>query len=462
MIASVNCLILGEAPKNNFNVVVGEEYINDEKIVVDFDHLTVSNFKELLFRRGKVKMAVRDPDSMDLYKVELSLSRLKDKTYTIDEIENLGVMMESMFEFKEYFNNDDKKPKPRYLHIFIVPTIVASAAVFETVDEVLRKVDSHWERFKEKLVKKIELEEFRVSDHIYKDSINASGIPVIEGNPSFLLHSLPDSDNNEGYIPEDVLTNLIKKVMGQRWLFLMGTSGSGKTRSLYELLCRTYGIYFTLNTGNGSKNNNLGSRDMDVTINDLGFKLVPNKLQENSNIALRYTRAMLLGRLFILTKLLEFHRNNNFINFTPKQWLLMQLFPLQIYEKDDFWCYVARDFRNLDPERHNELVATFVTKFKSFVPKQARLPIAIDESQSAIEKYKNMFLPTNPNNQTRPFFVILLRMVLHLITAKLCLILSGTGMSFDDIKNFAPSSIAKSNGLSFEDFFFYIRWVLRK
>ena len=127
MIVSVNCLILGEASKNNFNVVVGEVYTNDDKIDVTFDQFTVSNFKELLFRRKKVKRAVQDSDSMDLYKVELSLSSLKDKIYTIDEINKLGAIMESMYEFKEYFNNDDKKPKPRCLHIFIVPTIVAPA-----------------------------------------------------------------------------------------------------------------------------------------------------------------------------------------------------------------------------------------------------------------------------------------------------------------------------------------------
>ena len=78
---------------------------------------------------------------------------------------------------------------------------------------------------KDKLVKKIELEEFRVSNHIYKDSINASGIPEINKRPSFILHSLPDSDNQEGYIPEEVLSNLFNKVMKQDCLFLMGTSG---------------------------------------------------------------------------------------------------------------------------------------------------------------------------------------------------------------------------------------------
>ncbi|CAJ0832875.1 6123_t:CDS:2, partial [Entrophospora sp. SA101] len=96
---------------------------------------------------------------------------------------------------------------------------------------------------------------------------------MINGRPLFILHLLPDSGNQQGYIPKDILSNLIDKAMGQCWLFLMGTSGSGKTHSLYGLLCRTYGIYFSLNNENGSKNNNLGSQDMDVAIDDLGFKL---------------------------------------------------------------------------------------------------------------------------------------------------------------------------------------------
>src|SRR5437764_15458373 len=103
-------------------------------------------------------------------------------------------------------------------------TKLISSKVFESIEEVLRKAESHWTKLKDKLVKKIELEEFRVSDHIYKNSINESGIPVIKGKPSFLLHSLP-SDNEEGYIPKNMLSALLKKVMTQRWLFLMGTSG---------------------------------------------------------------------------------------------------------------------------------------------------------------------------------------------------------------------------------------------
>src|SRR3954447_4309648 len=119
MIASVNCLILGEASDNNFNVVVGEIYTNDDKIDVAFDQFTVSNFKELLFRRKKVKRVVQDPDSMDLYKVEVELSSIINKIYTKDEIKDLGAKMQPGIEFKEYFDNDKKKTKakmPSYLH----------------------------------------------------------------------------------------------------------------------------------------------------------------------------------------------------------------------------------------------------------------------------------------------------------------------------------------------------------
>ena len=89
----------------------------------------------------------------------------------------------------------------------------------------MRKAESHWTKLKDKLVKKIELEKYRVTNHIYAESINASGIPVINERPAFILHSLPDSDNKEGYIPEEMFSALSNKVMKQRWLFLMGTSG---------------------------------------------------------------------------------------------------------------------------------------------------------------------------------------------------------------------------------------------
>lgn len=44
--------------------------------------------------------------------------------------------------------------------------------------------------------------------------------------------------------------------------------------SLYELLCKTFGIYLSLGAGNGFIN--LGSQDMDVSIDELGKHLIAN------------------------------------------------------------------------------------------------------------------------------------------------------------------------------------------
>ena len=91
----------------------------------------------------------------------------------------------------------------------------------------MRNAESQWMRLKDKLVKKIELEKYRVTNHIYAESINASRIPAINNKPSFILHSLPDFDNNDydGYLHKEMLSALFDKVMSSNYLFLMGTSG---------------------------------------------------------------------------------------------------------------------------------------------------------------------------------------------------------------------------------------------
>ena len=85
--------------------------------------------------------------------------------------------------------------------------------------------ESYWDQLKDELIKTIELKGFRVSDHIFKDSINESGIPVVNNEPKFILHSLPDSDDEQGYLDKEMLTALFNDVMENPWLFLLGTSG---------------------------------------------------------------------------------------------------------------------------------------------------------------------------------------------------------------------------------------------
>ncbi|GES79877.1 hypothetical protein GLOIN_2v1558481 [Rhizophagus clarus] len=409
----------------DFVVDICKENIVDDK-KVEISKLSVAHLKKLILKEAKSELSnVEDANKLEIWRVEVNLIDFENNIFTYDDVKTIGTKME-VSSLKRYFDNDEKKPKDDHLHVIVVPPAGPSQQgvplVYETTEEVLRKAESHWTELKDKLVKKIELEEFKVSDHIYKDSINASGIPVINNKPSFLLHSLPDnpeSNDHEGYLHEEKLTTLLKNVKESQLVFLLGTSGSGKTRSLYELLCKTFGIYLSLSAGNGFRN--LGSHDLDASISELGQYLT-NDPEKNSLTALRFTRAILLGQLFILNKLLEGYDRN----FTPKKWLLMQLLPKQIGGKD-FWVSISRVFRTLPP-------------------------VAIDESQVAITKHIACF-PSSLNRTLRPFFSILLRTVIDLTTGILCLILSGTGMSFFDIENYTAPAIAKPGGATFKNFF---------
>src|SRR5205823_14700818 len=78
---------------------------------------------------------------------------------------------------------------------FLTKLYLSKVIKSKNKEEVLNDEESHRKQLKDKLIETIELKEFRVSDHIFKDSINASGIPVVNNEPKFILHSLPDSDN---------------------------------------------------------------------------------------------------------------------------------------------------------------------------------------------------------------------------------------------------------------------------
>src|SRR6266542_5986062 len=126
MIFSLNCLISGQTSDNLFNVPIGNFFFSKENIKVKFTDMTVANLKDLLSRTDEVKRA--EITGMNLWKVEL-------KTYEVnnlsaEDIENYerSEKMDTTSNLNEYYNNnEDKNPKKGYLHVFIVPIIVAPA-----------------------------------------------------------------------------------------------------------------------------------------------------------------------------------------------------------------------------------------------------------------------------------------------------------------------------------------------
>jgi hypothetical protein len=122
MLLSLNCLILGQ--KIRFTEKVGKTYRNDNRIDIPFERFTVSDFKEQLFRKQSVKDIVKNSENMNLFKVELDLGKLENKTE--DEIIGRSTFMEPCLLFADYFNQTDKEPKNGYFHIIIQPILTTA------------------------------------------------------------------------------------------------------------------------------------------------------------------------------------------------------------------------------------------------------------------------------------------------------------------------------------------------
>ncbi|RGB24707.1 hypothetical protein C1646_772698 [Rhizophagus diaphanus] len=164
---------------------------------------------KLISHEGKFK----DSDVLNIWKINIKKYNLNPIS-TEDDIEKLGgELMESKQSFVNYFQ--------MYLMLrMLTSTLLLSSQTSQTQTqllEILRKADSHWTKLKDKLVKKIELETFRVTNHIYEEEdINASGIPVINNRLLFILHSLlnnPENNDHEDYLQKEMLTALLNNVM---------------------------------------------------------------------------------------------------------------------------------------------------------------------------------------------------------------------------------------------------------
>ncbi|GES77815.1 hypothetical protein GLOIN_2v1497389 [Rhizophagus clarus] len=136
MVDSYNCICLDN--KHVFHVEVYED--KDRQKFFEFQKFEVSK----------------------LWKVDVDKSKLNPGS-TYNDIEELGgVSMEFEYDFIDYFQ-EDYKPTRKKIYIVAVVTTTTTVGssqqgisqVFETVDEVLRKADSHWERLKKSLSKKL-------------------------------------------------------------------------------------------------------------------------------------------------------------------------------------------------------------------------------------------------------------------------------------------------------------------
>jgi hypothetical protein len=114
-------LISGQTSDDIFNVPIGNFFLSNENIKVNFTDMTVANLKEQLSRTKEVIGA--KITKMNLWKVELKTYEVNNLSAEDIESHERSEKMETTSNLNEYYNNnEDKNPKKGHLHVFIVPT----------------------------------------------------------------------------------------------------------------------------------------------------------------------------------------------------------------------------------------------------------------------------------------------------------------------------------------------------
>ncbi|EFJ18432.1 hypothetical protein SELMODRAFT_419778 [Selaginella moellendorffii] len=149
----------------------------------------------------------------------------------------------------------------------------------------------------------------------YRDT----NIPRFGDRPSLLLHGLLAHDTED-------FDKFVSR--GSRFLLVPGTSGAGKTRTLYAHLAKNFGFYFISNDlGNG------GSADLREVIGILATYLGADQVKN-------YTITTFMVTVLLLVRIVVFHYCKG-KDITPEKWLMLQV-GCQRLEQD-------RKPLNLDP-----------------------------------------------------------------------------------------------------------------
>ncbi|GBC03055.1 hypothetical protein RclHR1_04970009 [Rhizophagus clarus] len=113
MVLSLNCLLTEE--KVIVNVIIGmTTKIND--VDIEFKDLNIECFTKILPRKEKIKN--RGITEMKIWKLNRKVS---SKPTPEIKVENCDEMMHPTDDLADYFNEENKKPEKKLIHIIIQP-----------------------------------------------------------------------------------------------------------------------------------------------------------------------------------------------------------------------------------------------------------------------------------------------------------------------------------------------------
>jgi hypothetical protein len=227
--------------------------------------------------------------------------------------------------------------------------------------------------------------------------------------------------------------------------FLCNTSGSGKTRLIFEGFVRHWGIYFTART----QPDGVGSSDLENIVDSLASqgKLVEIKEENrstieprNKRVASHWLQAFIYARLFVFRLFLECAQAQpgGIVEEHKQLWLFMQVAPTSFFGSDVFLSFsqIIGDSITTGLDGAIALERTTITEILG--PSTA-IYTALDETQILTNKFREFFLSEQDPTQPRPILRILFPFLIPLRP----LIVAGTGLSMHDLGSIYSSVIAK-------------------
>ncbi|KAF9261056.1 hypothetical protein L218DRAFT_906307 [Marasmius fiardii PR-910] len=229
------------------------------------------------------------------------------------------------------------------------------------------------------------------------------GIPHIRELefPSIILHRLGSFklDEELKWRKEDLFSG--------KNTFLLNTSGSGKTRLLFEGLHDEWGIYFTSYLDSGE----LGSTDIQDTIirrlsnkhdfvefpSDSGDKQV---MVTNTALARTYARRVLLAKLIIFQIFLEHGiASGRAVDELRRIWLFFQMCPdVQedgnfVSDLEDVFCKLSEVYydRNVGDDTLSDAIEAKLEEIFAILGESTRIFVAIDEANAAVQNLSRCF-----------------------------------------------------------------------
>ena len=223
---------------------------------------------------------------------------------------------------------------------------------------------------------------------------------------------------------------------------IVGTSGIGKTYTALSFLSQNFGLYFSCAEPGDL---NFGSSDFNYFLQHLGKdgrnqKFVADaEKTENYSYVKRFICCMKLARLFVYNYLTQAKKSLR-ENLTAKEWLLVQLFPMQLpsYEDGSIVLPEADIFHQLTVVLRTLSTVDLEKMYQEEVRKSnwKRFPTFLDEAQMICTLYSGFF------ENDRPLYSAVCKS--FIIGELLSVCAMGTGLSLQILDDLNSSNSFKS------------------